>query len=162
MVRRPPLRVMSMNYTHKSVPMCVTCPAGRIAKRPVMSIRPIRLRPVNGNPKVPLPIANPPISNLVRILYSSRPPEIYIRNDISKMDNPDVPLSRHRPDIRETAFQDFVAGFRPCSIAVSFRSCGATNNERNSGNRDFRKVLAANIVAKRTGNRDVPTFYSAG
>lgn len=32
----PPLRVMSMNYTHKSVPMCVTCPAGRIAKRPVM------------------------------------------------------------------------------------------------------------------------------
>lgn len=57
----PPLRVMSMNYTHKSVPMCVTCPAGRIAKRPVMSIRPIRLRPVNGNPKVPvLCIGNAP------------------------------------------------------------------------------------------------------
>lgn len=59
--------------------MCVTCPAGRIAKRPAMSIRPIRLRPANGNPKVlyKSEIATYP----ARIFYLS---EICIRNDISK------------------------------------------------------------------------------
>lgn len=73
-VVRPPLRVMSMNYTHKSVPMCVTCPAGRIAKRPVMSIRPIRLRPVNGNPKV-LPVR---ISEMHRSrTHISPPPDLH-------------------------------------------------------------------------------------